>query len=204
MSYHQEGVPTPGDSQEIQRSEESGSNYEVEVYRPEEIPWDTIKEDILRIDSSASEGEPFPEEMLERDFQDPDTTVILMRDRQTDAIVGFSYAKPTTKTYPEDFPERPASQDTAYIYYTALDTSHQGQGLVVPLLEKLDEELSRRGYMFIERDAADDKGEETEESYADKLRKNYRERIVAEESHDSEYGPQVFFRMRTRKSEEQK
>ena len=72
---------------------------------------------------------------------------------------------------------------------------------MAPLLDKLDEELSRRGYMFIERDAADDKGSEgTEENYADKLRKNYRERIVAEESHDSEYGPQVFFRMRARES----
>ena len=97
----------------------------LEVYNPEKMPWGEIREDILNIEASAFEGDTFGEELLQRDFEDSDNIVVLMRDANTRKIVGFTYAKPTVKTYPEDFPEREMSADTAYIYDTALEKSYQ-------------------------------------------------------------------------------
>ena len=182
---------------EMPHNVESSPQHKVEIYNSEELPWDTIKEDILGVELSAfGEEEAFGEDMLERDFRDTDSVIVLMRDVKLDRIVGFTYAKPVTKTYPEDFPERVPSKDTAYVYDTALEKEYQGKGLVGSLLAKLDEELVRRGFSFVERDSANYAEGGEKETYADKIRRNYKDRIVYEESHDSEYGPQVFFRIR--------
>ncbi|TSC68827.1 MAG: hypothetical protein G01um101466_300 [Parcubacteria group bacterium Gr01-1014_66] len=180
--------------------------YRPEIYNPDKLPWDKIREDILKIEESAyGEEDLFGEEVLQNDFEDPDNIVVILRDIATEKIIGFTYAKPTLKSYPEDFPEREMSKDTAYIYYTVIEKSYQGKGLVSSLLNKLEDELVRRGFSFVERDAANDReGEQSgAETYADKLRKNYQERILKEEAHDSEFGPQVFFRMSLPKPEKE-
>lgn len=189
------------------KKEEIAENFNCEVYNPRKVSWEEIKDDILRIELSAfSEEKAFDEKILKRDFEDPDSVIVLMINNVTNKIIGFSYAKPTIKVYPEDFPNREANEDTAYIYDTALEESYQGKKLVKNLLDKIDTELVNRGFSFIERDSADylkdEKSENNKkETYADKIRKNYQDRIIKEEMHDSEFGPQVFFRMSLKKPE---
>ncbi len=179
-----------------QGSDKEGGNLRFDVYDPEQTPWENVKNEVVRVEVSAfGEDKAFDEEILQKDFEDPSTIIILAKDSTTDEIIGFSYAKPTVKTYPEDFPDRQGNDDTAYIYDTALEKSHQGKKIVGPLTEKLEGELMRKGYSFVERDSADSSAAE-EETYADKIRRNYSGRIIKEEVHESEYGPQVFFRIK--------
>lgn len=175
--------------------------FQVEVYNPKTSAWKNIKEDIMNIELEAfGEEKAFDEETLERDFTKALNTIVFVKDVTTGKIIGFTYAKPTTLAYPEDFPDRPASEDTAYIYDTAFNPEYQGKGLLPGLMEKLEEELVKKGYAFIERDSADyvegERSGEKKKTYADNVRKAYGERIIKEEGHPSEYGPQVFFRIR--------
>ncbi len=175
----------------------------VEVYDPKQVSWEEIGGDILGVELSASGAEgALDEETLRKGFEDPESVIVLMRDSVTNKIVGFTYAKPAVKTYQEDFPERQATEDTAYIYDTEIQEQYQGRGLVSVLIAKLEQELLVRGFSFIERDADNnrDSGKPDAETYADKIRKNYRGRIIKEEPHDSEYGQQVYFRIRLNKS----
>lgn len=172
---------------------------EVGVYDSKKVAWSKIKDEILSIEKSAfDETQVFGEEILKRDFEDPDNVVVVIKN-SSGKIVGFTYAKPTAKTYPEDFPERKPNEDTAYIYDTAIEKSYQGKKLVRLLLKRLDQELVDRGYSFIERDSSNSRkngSERQDETYTDKIRKKYKDKIVKEELHDSEYGPQVFFKIK--------
>ena len=175
----------------------------VEIYDPKKISWNEIKEDILRVEISAfGEEKAFDEEMLQEAFENPDSIVIMTRDAKTNRIVGFTYAEPTVTAYPEEYPERETRTDTAYISDSAFEDLYQGHGLISPMMEELENQLVQRGFSFMERDSADSKRDESfnEETYAQKIRKNYGNRIVKEEFHDSEYGPQVFFRIKLRRS----
>ncbi len=178
----------------------------VEVYNPQKLSWDEIGQKIVEIELSASGEKPgLDEEILKEAFEDSSSVAIITKDTRDGKIVGFTIAQPTAVIYPEDFPDRQPSEDTAYITDSAFEKSYQGHGLIVPMIEELERQLIAKGFSFMERDSADDKKDKdstTEETYADKIRKNYKDRILKEESHDSEYGPQVFFRIRLKKSDE--
>ncbi|MEK7478998.1 MAG: GNAT family N-acetyltransferase [Patescibacteria group bacterium] len=184
----------------------------VEVFDLNMLSWKYVGKNIMAVELSAfGEERSFGEETLENDFMNPENTIVILRDAQAEEIIGFTYAKPTVEAYPEDFPERSVSEDTAYIYDTALKKEYQGKGLVQVLIERLEGELAKKGYRFIERDSADYSPESVSkidertgakrETYADKVRKTYGERIEREEKHDSEYGSQVFFRIRLKSPE---
>lgn len=188
-----------GGKRETSAENEAHGRCRIEIYDQSSLPWESIREEILGIELSAFGPEKaFDEKMLKMDFKDPKSVIVLARDKNTSKIVGFTYAKSTAETYPEDYPERENSVDTAYIYDTAFAPEYQGEGLVSPLMKELERQLVSKGYRFLERDAANTRDglKAGKETYADKIRRNYQGRILKEEAHDSEYGPQIFFRMR--------
>src|SRR3989339_283944 len=123
---------------------EMAQYYRPEVYNPQRLSWEKIKQEIVAIELSAFSAEDaFDAETLEADFKDPESVIILMRDSRAGRLVGFTYAKSTLNTYPEEYPERPAAADTAYVYDTAIAKSYRKRGLLRPLLLELDKELVR-------------------------------------------------------------
>ncbi|GAC1514882.1 MAG: hypothetical protein NVS2B16_22300 [Chloroflexota bacterium] len=159
-----------------------------DVFHPSMSAWLDVRADIMRIETEQFGDGAFDEEYLAYEFTDPANTVVLMRDTETDTVFGFTYAIPVGDVDPA----RWAPPDhTAYICDTALDHDHQRRGLVADMMAVLEEELRRRGYRYLERDAAVSNG------YADKIARAYGDRIVAQsEPHSSDYGMQVFFRIR--------
>ena len=198
MSNIESGPRADQDNVESLSKSELLERYDVELCEPTDVLWEKIGKDILNVEvSSFGKEKSFDQATLKRDFENQKNTIILIKSKEIGAIIGFTYAKPTIDTYPEDFPKREAAEDTAYIYDTAIEKSHRGKGLLPLLSEKLENELTSRGFAFIERDSANTQAEEKlgDETYADKIRKSYQGRIIKEEPHDSEYGPQVFFRI---------
>lgn len=158
------------------------------VHRPSWPGWLRIRADIVRIENEQFGEGAFDEEYLAYEFTRPVNTVVLLRDAITGTVVGFTYAVPVGEIDPDRERE---SGETAYICDTVLDGAHQGMGLVARLMRVLENELRVRGYRFIERDAAVGNG------YAAAIERAYGDRIVGQgEPHDSEYGPQTFFRIR--------
>ena len=92
-------------------------------------------------------------------------------------LIGYTQAEPRDPT-------------TCYIANTAIAKSHQGRGLVRPLMERLYADIRAVGARFIERDAAIANG------YADKIVRFHAADVLEAWDHDSPYGPQRFIRMR--------
>jgi ribosomal protein S18 acetylase RimI-like enzyme len=117
---------------------------------------------------------------------DPNHTIVVLREQGT--IVGFSLAIPIGEMDPSRTGE---SVDTAYIYYTAIEPTHQGQGYVGQIMDQLIASLRQKGYRYIERDAVIANG------YADKIEKRYGDAIVTQYDHNHfpEFGPERFFRI---------
>jgi hypothetical protein len=169
---------------------------EPEVYNPLEVPWEQIKDDILRIERVHFGDNAFDEATFIDAFADLDGAHVLLRDTHNRRVVGFTYALPAEKSYDEEFhPERlneirALDARVAYIEDTAIDPEYTGHRLVGPLIAKLEEALVKKGYGYLDRDAA------VVNNYAANIAKAYGDRIVARYPHDSRYGPQVFFRIR--------
>lgn len=158
------------------------------VYDPRCLPWDAIRADVLRIEGEQFGEGAFDEEYLKEEFEDPDNVAVLLWDTAGKRIAGFTYAVPVGGVHQEREPE---SLETAYICDTALDAPYQRRGLIGELMGCLEEELRRRGYRYLERDAAVANG------YAETISRAYWDRIVVKsDPHQSEWGLQVFFRIR--------
>ncbi len=100
-------------------------------------------------------------------------------------IIGYSLAVPDN-----DYKE----ERTAYIYDTEIEPEHQHQHLVGLIFELMEEELRKRGYTAITRDAMVSNG------WAEKIVKHYADRILEQEESSEEqvstYGEQIFFRIK--------
>lgn len=103
-------------------------------------------------------------------------------------LIGFSMAVPVGKMDPSRQDE---SFETAYIYYTGVDPSRQGEKLVGPLLIATGQKLRDRGYAFAEAHMVKTQG------FADNVTKNLGPAIVESEDNTwwPEIGPQRFVRV---------
>ncbi|MBV9279025.1 MAG: GNAT family N-acetyltransferase [Chloroflexi bacterium] len=159
----------------------------VEVYRPSIRAWKEIRGDIVRLEREAFGEGAFEPWYLRRELNDRANVVVLMREGATGSVVGFTCAAPFVNVEGGGG----ATKDTAYVLDTVIDERSRGQGLVGGMMRLLEAELRRRGFRFLERDAAVAHG------YAANIAKAYAGRIVHQgESHESEWGPQVRFRIR--------
>ncbi|MEI6022719.1 MAG: hypothetical protein WCQ32_02675 [bacterium] len=127
-------------------------------------------------------------------------TVILIKNPKSNSIFGFIYAEPAENIYTDSedellnfFPERlsnPDIESTAYITDLAFERSGIAGGGVKRITEALISELRKNNYKFIELDATTNFG------LADSLKRDFSANIIESNPHDSEYGPQVFFRFK--------
>jgi hypothetical protein len=103
-------------------------------------------------------------------------------------VIGASVAIPIGQMDPSRTAE---SNETAYIYFTAIAKNRQGERLVGGLMEKQFIRLYEMGYRYAEEDCV------TENGYADKVQKNAGEAIVETYDHNNypDIGPQRFFRI---------
>lgn len=152
------------------------------VLRPEE--WPEVKRAVVAIERACFARGAYTERQLEEDFTKRCNVAVVLTLHEM--LVGYTVAQPKVRWF---MWRAPVAWDTAYVMNTAVVPEWQGQGLVAMLGAALDDELRRRGYRFVERDAA------VENGYADKLMRAYAGRVLARRDHASKYGPQRFMRI---------
>ncbi len=148
-------------------------------YNPDTDQWSTIWPSISKLEDDCFPGKGLGEEYLQGVFEDPNNLIVLLKSGSE--IIGFSCGIPDKE-----------NPDTLYIETTEITPSQQSKGLVSQLMTKLEDEARRRGFLFITRDA------EIANGYADKIVKNYSDRIIESHDHESEYsmgGMQRFFKI---------
>lgn len=159
-----------------------------EIFQPVKETWNVVKDQIVAIENENFADHCFEPELLENDFTNPRNTIVLSKDKESDKIIGFVYAQPIEDV--EENREKEAGE-TAYISDTAILKAYQGHHLVGPMMQLLEKELKKRGYKFVERHSR------VANNYAANVAKSYKERIVQQgEPADSEWGQQVFFRIK--------
>lgn len=180
---------------EINRGlEPISAGIEPNLYDPEKTPWSMIRADILGIEKANFGDEAFEEELLESQLTFPASVVVLSQTGPERRVVGYTYTLPVQIVYDEGpaegQPERIIRPNTAYIVNTAIHPDFQKRHLLGPMMSLLEKELIRRGYTHIERDSA------VANDFAANIAKHYGDRVEEREAHDSEFGPQVYFRIR--------
>lgn len=160
--------------------------FKTEVYQPDKSKWAQIRQRILLLEKEAFGDKAFDDAEIEKDFLNPRNAIALLKDESE--VIGFTYARPLDEA---DEPCREAeARETAYIWDTVIDKRYRGRHLVGPLMDELEGELRKRGYSFVERMAA------VANDYAANVAKHYGDRVVASEPQETQYGKQVFFRIR--------
>jgi ribosomal protein S18 acetylase RimI-like enzyme len=156
------------------------SDIRVESFSPASArSWSTVRQRIVEIERDVFGEDAFSPDVLRRAFTGRETLAVLLWDGPGDGLlVGYTQAQPSSDA------------DTFYISNTAIAKSHQGRGLIKPLMHRLYADISAAGGRFIERDVAIANG------YADMLMRVHAADILETFDHDSEYGPQRFIRMR--------
>lgn len=164
----------------------SNAQITAELFQFNPYSWDQVKDDILRIEKACFGEKGYDEETFRKDFSKPSATVVLLKG--SGIVIGYTYALPVNAERPLRWLER---NETALVESTAITPQYQHQGLVGELIGKLEDELRKKGFKFIERDAAIPNG------YADTIEHHYGpQRIVKSRDHKSKYGPQRFFRIK--------
>jgi len=163
----------------------SNAQFTTELFQFTPQNWDSIEQDLLRIEDLAFEGKGYSEEIFRKDFARPEAIIVILRSPDH-KIIGYSYALPVNIEEPEREDEK---NETANIDSTAILPEFQGKGLVGTLVGRVEDELRKRHFKFLEREAAAYNG------YADSIQKHYQGRILDSHDIESKYGPQRFFRI---------
>jgi hypothetical protein len=162
-------------SQVLRDQELFEEKFGIQRFKPSVSGWHEIKNKILEIEYSAFKEKGYSEAELEEFFVEAKNIIILLKNDK-DEIVGYTLAWPKSK-------------EEAYIESTAIDETQQNKKLVGRLIGSLEEELKKRGYKFISRDSIISNG------YADKISRFYGKRIIDTYDHDSDWGPQRYFKI---------
>jgi ribosomal protein S18 acetylase RimI-like enzyme len=153
-------VASPPDMRMVERA---GRIFGATIFRPEQ--WGAIAEDVVRIEEDCFSGplgkrEAEMVEQRQREaFCDPDNRVAIIRQIATSGLAGYAFA-------------RCDEGDTAHVAVVGILSEFQGQKLVAPLMDVLEDELRRMGYDYAKIEAVKENG------YADKVVKAYGRRIV--------------------------
>ena len=145
-----------------------------ELIPPSPVNWNRYGSQLLSIEQEVWAEKAFDEEMMEADINDPKAILIILKDEET--IIGFTYALPR-------------SELVSCIVNIVIMKNYQKKGLVKKLMEPIESELRKNGYVYMVECAMVDNG------YADKIKKNYHSRIIESKDVDSEYGRQTYFKI---------
>ena len=152
-----------------------------EIFDPAVSSWTDIEKSVVFIEHEEFGEKAFSGETLAKDFQNKQNIVVLLKSSDTKAVIGFTYAEPTSK------------KETAYIRDTVIQKDFRHKHLLGILMNCMEEELKKRGYKYMERKAA------VANDYAKNISKHYQGRIL--EQSEPRYTPyldgqQVFFRIK--------
>jgi ribosomal protein S18 acetylase RimI-like enzyme len=156
------------------------------VYEPSPENWSKIKDQIVSLENEAFGTKAFTTQEIEADFLNTKNTIVVLSDGER--VIGFTYARSLDEA---DEPGREKEvNETVYIWDTVIKKEYRGRHLVGLIMNELENELRKKGYLFIERVAA------VANNYAAGILKHYGDRIIATENRETKYGPQTFFRIR--------
>ncbi len=159
----------------------------VEVFDNNQSSWVEIKDTIVSLEKEAFEQHPFIEDELEKDFLNPENTIVFLKNLDSQEVIGFAYAKPR-EPETSDSPAKPG--ETAWMWDTVIKKEFRGKGYLGVIMDKLEEELRNRGFKYLERNAL------VANNFAENISKHYKERIIKNFPLESKWGPQVFFRIK--------
>jgi ribosomal protein S18 acetylase RimI-like enzyme len=145
------------------------------------------------------ESHNFPKDPYKpEDFWDvmthPKSTTAILQAKDS-SIIGFALVLPANFVYSlsDEFKDRDSTSEVAYLLNIGIHPDFQGKKLVGVLLKTVDEALRSEGYRYLDRDTV------TANGYAQKIKKNYQEKIVKEEGPytvDPNTGEQIYFRIK--------
>lgn len=161
--------------------------FSTEVFDNSSFHWTQIKDSIFSIEEEAFDEHSFTRKELEEDFLNSENIIVLLKNIDNEEVIGFTYAKPS-EPETSDGPAKPG--ETAWIWDTVIRKEYRGKKLLGIMMEKLEEELRRRGFKYIERNAM------VTNNFANNISKYYKERIIKTFPLESKWGPQVFFRIK--------
>lgn len=120
------------------------------------------------------------------DFLNRDDVVIVTTSSEEAELIGVNVVLPMEQMDPDT-----THPDTAYIYYTAVSPSAQGNKQIAKLSEATFKQLEMMGYKYVEEDCV------AEDGYADNVAKAYKDSITETYTHEkwTEIGPQQRFRI---------
>lgn len=147
--------------------------------------WNQIESSILNLEQEAFNQNAFTTEVLKEDFLNKDNIIVLLKD--SSSVIGFTYAKPM-EPETDDSPALPG--ETAWMWDTVIQKEYRGRKLLGEMMLKIEDELRKRGFRYLERNAL------IANNFAENIAKNYKDRIIKTFSLESVWGPQIFFRIK--------
>lgn len=161
--------------------------FTTEIFQSRSSSWEEVKERVIFLEREAFENNAFPVEELTIDFLNENNIIVLLKNTELNEVVGFVYAKPIEDAEPSRSNEK---GETAYLWDIVIKKEYRGRHLTGILMERIEEELKKMNYKYIDLCAV------TANNFSDNISKVYKERIIKSESLDSKWGPQVFFRIK--------
>lgn len=158
-----------------------------EIFQSSSANWEKIKEKIMFLEKDAFGEGAFTEDVIAEDFLDSENVIVLLVEEETGEVVGFTYAKPF-EPETDDSPAKPG--ETAWVWDTIIQKAYRSKGLLGSMVSVLEDELRKRGFKYLERNAM------VANNYAENISKHYKDRIIKSFPLDSRWGPQVFFRIK--------
>lgn len=182
---------------EVSEVDSINARCKTELYDYTKTSWEKIKNDILTIEQ-AQFGELGDEENeFIKVFKNPNNLVVLMRDMQTNQVIGYTYAIPLLEADNEiitAIEREDKGEKTAYIYNIAFHPDYIGYHFR-NLIKELEGQLKKRGYDFFEADLI-----AKDRNVRKIIPRIWGENVVWQdkELHDSPYGygQQIFFRIK--------
>ncbi len=162
--------------------------FEVKIFDNNPSQWAEIKETILSLEKEAFGKEAFTEEALKEDFLDTKNIIVLLKNTESNEVVGFAYAKPFDDPETNDSPTKLG--ETAWIWNIIIQKEYRGKGLSGKMLAIIEEELKKLGFKYLEMNAR------IANNFANNISKHYKDRIIKSSPLDSRWGPQIFFRIK--------
>lgn len=151
-----------------------------------------IRQQIAYLEQEAFGKNAYPESELRKGFTNPRNIAVVLRQKETNTVVGFLYTLPID-TYEQI--RQNEMHDTIMIDNVAIGKECRGKGLVALLHATAEQEMRRRGYKYFEIQAQIHNG------YADKIAKIYHNRIVTgplrtDPAGDAQWGARMIFKIK--------
>lgn len=170
----------------------SGDSCLIDPFIPLKEGWLAIKNDVLTLEREAFRDHAYDDAELTYAFTNPENSIVLLRDRQTQKVVGYAYTVPIDHWHPE---RKLDHDDIVLVDNIVIGEKCRGQHLTGPMLSLLEKKMQDKQYKFFEINANIQNG------LATNIEKEYKGRIVEGPTRtpikdDEESGARMYFRIK--------